>query len=214
MATRRGLGLPTRSCATSLDLPASFWVHTANFHLTSLGCGRAQPILISECRSLYLRAWATFVAKYPEGEQPTSKLALASGDDHPEAAAKHLADAAALMAAARPDGAAYLSGYVVERGLKDRISTDYVQDLLTELPWLQSVLDVPRPDALVPYIERDLVRRLEGFQGQRAPPYSGKDLVEYLIELAVLRRRPEGRIDAPDLHGLGLRRKGGVSRKR
>ncbi len=47
-----------------------------------------------------------------------SKLALASGDDHPEAAAKHLADAAALLAAARPDGAAYLSGYVVECSLK------------------------------------------------------------------------------------------------
>lgn len=47
-----------------------------------------------------------------------SKLALASGDDHPEAAAKHLADAGVLLAAARPDGAAYLSGYVVECSLK------------------------------------------------------------------------------------------------
>ena len=34
--------------------------------------------------------------------------------------------------------------------------------------------------------------------------------------LGVFRRRPDGRIDAPDLflHGMGLRRKGGVSRKK
>lgn len=47
-----------------------------------------------------------------------SRLAQSNGDDHPEAAGKHLQDAAALLAAARPDGAAYLSGYVVECSLK------------------------------------------------------------------------------------------------
>lgn len=47
-----------------------------------------------------------------------SRLAQPNGDDHPEAAGKHLQDAAALLAAARPDGAAYLSGYVVECSLK------------------------------------------------------------------------------------------------
>ncbi|CAG9273418.1 hypothetical protein QZM97_28765 [Burkholderia orbicola] len=47
-----------------------------------------------------------------------SKLARPNGDDYPEAASKHLRDAAALLAAARPDGAAYLSGYVVECSLK------------------------------------------------------------------------------------------------
>ncbi|WP_155627626.1 hypothetical protein [Burkholderia territorii] len=47
-----------------------------------------------------------------------SKLAQPNGDDYPEAASKHLRDAAALLAAARPDGAAYLSGYVVECSLK------------------------------------------------------------------------------------------------
>ena len=98
----------------------------------------------------------------------------------------------------------------------DRISTDYVKDLLTELPWLQSVIDSLQPKALVPYAEKDIVRRLEKFQGEHQPPYLAKELVDYLIELGVLRRRPDGRIDAPDLflHGLGLRRKGGVSRKK
>jgi hypothetical protein len=47
-----------------------------------------------------------------------SKLALANGDDHPDAAQKHLADATALLSQLRPDGAAYLSGYVVECALK------------------------------------------------------------------------------------------------
>lgn len=98
----------------------------------------------------------------------------------------------------------------------DRISSDYVQDMRTEVPWLQAVIDKLRPNALVPYVEKDIVRRLEDFQGDGKPPYSGKELLDYLIELGVLRRRPDGRIDAPDLflHGLGLRRKGGVSRKK
>jgi len=40
------------------------------------------------------------------------------GDDHPDAAAKNLDDALALLAAGRFDGAGYLAGYVVECSLK------------------------------------------------------------------------------------------------
>lgn len=40
------------------------------------------------------------------------------GDDHPDAALKHLLDAKALLGQNRSDGAAYLSGYVVECALK------------------------------------------------------------------------------------------------
>ena len=47
-----------------------------------------------------------------------SKLRAANGDDHPEAAHKHLLDAQALLSQHRADGAAYLSGYVVECALK------------------------------------------------------------------------------------------------
>ena len=39
-------------------------------------------------------------------------------DDYPEAARKHLVDATALATARRFDGAAYLSGYVVECAAK------------------------------------------------------------------------------------------------
>ena len=47
-----------------------------------------------------------------------SRLLMPNGDDHPEGAHKHLLDAAGLLAQQRPDGAGYLSGYVVECALK------------------------------------------------------------------------------------------------
>ncbi|MBI2528539.1 MAG: HEPN domain-containing protein [Candidatus Rokubacteria bacterium] len=50
-----------------------------------------------------------------------SRLRLPSGDDHPEAARKHLEDASVLLPAGRADGAAYLAGYVVECALKSLI---------------------------------------------------------------------------------------------
>ena len=40
------------------------------------------------------------------------------GDDYPDAAAKHLDDSKALLAAQRFDGAGYLAGYVLECSLK------------------------------------------------------------------------------------------------
>jgi len=50
-----------------------------------------------------------------------SQLRQPNGDDHPEAARKHLEDARVLLAKGRADGAAYLSGYVVECALKSII---------------------------------------------------------------------------------------------
>jgi hypothetical protein len=50
-----------------------------------------------------------------------SQLRLPNGDDHPEAAAKHLGDATSLLNSGRADGAAYLAGYVVECSLKSLI---------------------------------------------------------------------------------------------
>lgn len=50
-----------------------------------------------------------------------SKLRQPNGDDHPEAARKHLNDATALDRNGRPDGASYLAGYVVECSLKAAI---------------------------------------------------------------------------------------------
>ena len=47
-----------------------------------------------------------------------SKLLQSNGDDYPEAARKHLDDTSVLFQHSRPDGASYLSGYVVECCLK------------------------------------------------------------------------------------------------
>lgn len=53
-----------------------------------------------------------------------SKLQLPNGDDHPEAAHKHLDDAQGLLSSNRSDGAAYLAGYVVECSIKALILHD------------------------------------------------------------------------------------------
>jgi len=57
-----------------------------------------------------------------------SRIRLPNGDDHPEAAGKHLSDASVLLEAGRntgrADGAAYLSGYVVECALKCLVILD------------------------------------------------------------------------------------------
>jgi HEPN domain-containing protein len=47
-----------------------------------------------------------------------SRLKLINGDDHPEAAQKHITDAEILLSNNRYDGAAYHSGYVIESSLK------------------------------------------------------------------------------------------------
>lgn len=53
-----------------------------------------------------------------------SKLRQDNGDDHPEAAKKHLKDSKVLMTAERYDGAAYLAGYVVECTFKTMIQIE------------------------------------------------------------------------------------------
>lgn len=47
-----------------------------------------------------------------------SQLPQSNEDNHPEAARKHFEDARVLLDGERADGAAYLSGYVVECALK------------------------------------------------------------------------------------------------
>lgn len=60
-----------------------------------------------------------------------SKLKQKNCDDYPDAALKHLSDAAALLDSNRPDGAAYLSGYVVECGLKSIYQLETKQALIS-----------------------------------------------------------------------------------
>lgn len=103
------------------------------------------------------------------------------------------------------------------RSALDRVSADHVVQAKDELPWLDVVRASLARDPLVPYQEKDAIKLLDDIGARSpAPPYEGKELLSYLLELGILRRRPDRRIDAPDLFlsGLGLRRKGGVRRKR
>lgn len=101
----------------------------------------------------------------------------------------------------------------------DRVSDDHVAQLRDEWPWLDSVKTKLAIDPLVPYSEKEVVKSLQDFPDKdpsKLPPFTGRELLDYMLELGIFRRRADGRVDAPDLFlaGLGLRRKGGVKKKR
>ncbi len=101
----------------------------------------------------------------------------------------------------------------------DRVSDDHVAQSKDEWPWLNAIKARLDRDPLVPYAEKEAIKLLEGLseaKGGTTPPFEGRELLDYLLELGIFRRRPDGRIDAPDLFlsGLGLKRKGGVRRGR
>jgi hypothetical protein len=76
-----------------------------------------------------------------------SNLATAEGDDFPEAAAKHLDDADALLSAGRSDGAGYLTGYVLECSFKTVIVLDAVAKRVRLGPRTTLVDVLSSPDA-------------------------------------------------------------------
>lgn len=109
----------------------------------------------------------------------------------------------------------------------DDVSDNHVtQGTSSEWPWLEGVRIRLQEDQLVPWGRAKITRLLgadwdEGW-GQahahgivRPPADRPADLVDYLIELGIFRRRADNRVDVPDLYlsGLNLRRKGGVSRR-
>ncbi len=101
----------------------------------------------------------------------------------------------------------------------DRVSDDHVAQSRDEWPWLDAIKAKLRGDPLVPYTEKEVVKLLDVLsdpQPSMQPPFEGRELLDYLLELGILRRRPDRRLDAPDLYlaGLGLKRKGGVKKKR
>jgi hypothetical protein len=101
----------------------------------------------------------------------------------------------------------------------DRVSNDHVAQSKDEWPWLEAIKGKLRGDLLVPYPEKEAIKLLAGLSEAKKstpPPFEGRELLDYLLELGIFRRRPDGRIDAPDLFlsGLSLKRKGGVRRGR
>ena len=108
----------------------------------------------------------------------------------------------------------------------DDVSQDHVtQAASSEWPWLEGVRERVRTQPLVPWSRAEIVNLLKSrwdeawASGERyriRPPADRPGrLVDYLVELGVFRKRWDERIDVPDLYlyGLGLRRKGGVSRR-
>jgi len=98
----------------------------------------------------------------------------------------------------------------------DSVSHYHVNQSLGEWKWLEAVKDRIK-NKLVPWRAQDIIRWLEkpwGDSEGESPPFEGRDLLDYLIEVGILRYRSDRRIDAPDLFlaGLGLSRKGGVRR--
>jgi len=105
----------------------------------------------------------------------------------------------------------------------DRVSSEQVHYSLEEWPWLDG-LKKRIKDEVVP-CQRKQFERLLAFDWDgkwgvsedsvRPPVDSARDLIDYLVEVGILRDRSKGRLDAADLFlaGLGLKRKGGVRKK-
>ncbi|MCY1056583.1 hypothetical protein [Nannocystis sp. SCPEA4] len=118
---------------------------------------------------------------------------------------------------------AHLLHHVSIRNALDRLSAEYVLQAQThEFSWLDGLGRRLSKDREVPWKRRELIRLLSqdfagGWSdtGARPPGADPEELLENLVELGVLRARGNELLDVPDLylHGLNLRRKGGVAKK-
>jgi energy-coupling factor transporter ATP-binding protein EcfA2 len=95
----------------------------------------------------------------------------------------------------------------------DRVSKEHIEHAQDEWKWIDD-LKQSLNGILVPE-ERRLVENALG-SGKKwtvqRPYVNPGEFLDYLVEVGILRQRPDARIDAPDLwlYGLGLKRKGGV----
>jgi len=119
---------------------------------------------------------------------------------------------------------ARLLHHVSLRNALDRVSDQYVQQTETnEFVWLPGLRRRLERDREVPWSRKELERLLNHeFAGSwstsgdvRPPGIDPSEVLENLIELGLVRARPDGLVDVPDLYlsGLGLKRKGGVARE-
>ena len=104
----------------------------------------------------------------------------------------------------------------------DDVSGDHVtQGISNEWQWLEGVRKRLAVDRLVPWERKQIVDLLDvewdeswgaSDSALRPPVGRSADLLDYLIEIGVFRRRSDDRVDVSNLYlsGLGLRRKGGV----
>jgi len=104
----------------------------------------------------------------------------------------------------------------------DRVSSEHVDHARDEWGWIDGVKQ--RLTGLQVPVERREVENHLAMEGtwsrasasESRPPFQdSREFLDYVVEVGILRQRPDGRIDAADLflYGLGLRRKGGVRRR-
>jgi hypothetical protein len=111
------------------------------------------------------------------------------------------------------------------RNALDKVSTWHVDQAKTsEFPWLMGLAERLQRDREVPWERAELESLLRGRWDEswskastevRPPADTPHDLVDALVELGIVRARGQEKFDVPDLflHGLNLRRKGGVRRR-
>lgn len=94
-------------------------------------------------------------------------------------------------------------------------SEDRIRELQEEYPWLESLknsllgLEAPIPRNI--FLN---VLKSSELIGQQLPSTNSEEILQYLLQLGVIERRSDGRINMPEiyLHGFGVKRKGGVKR--
>lgn len=105
----------------------------------------------------------------------------------------------------------------------DQVSDEYVRMLKSrEMPWLEGLArhlsnrEVPLArEEWVGIFASDWEQWCNNAQEKQRPPRkTPAEFLALLLELGVCRERPDGRIDVPDLflHGLAIKRRGGVKR--
>jgi hypothetical protein len=120
-------------------------------------------------------------------------------------------------------GGAHLLHHVSIRNALDKVSEEYVTQAKTnEFQWLDGLASRLQKDREVPWSRRELLkllaREFEGkwsSSGARPPGIDQDEFLESLVELGIVRARPDDMFDVPDLYlqGLDLRRKGGVAKE-
>jgi hypothetical protein len=133
--------------------------------------------------------------------------------------------AAELEAGSPRASGVHLLSPISLRNALDKVSTWHVgQAKKSEFPWLAGLEERLQTDREVPWERTELERLLRNRWDEnwskdslrvRPPADTPHELVDALVELGVVRARGKEKFDVPDLflHGLNLRRKGGVRRR-
>lgn len=180
-----------------------------------------------EARPLIERMAGPFMGRNPKKGRTFSWLLAHLSDAHGHVAPRNLVrlfeQAATKEQVNQKVRAPRLFHPTAFRQALEDVSADHVQQGAShEWPWLHGV-EMRIQGRLMPMKRGELQELLsadwEATWGSgkniRPPVDSTTELVDYLLELGVVRERPQKRVDLPDIYlfGLGLKRKGGVRKR-